>query len=66
MTRRFIWALVVAHKVDVPNSFIYLLETPIFEWYVVWRKSKNIYQKAFVWKILDFVVQIYGYSRLNN
>ena len=32
-------------EVDNPRSVIVLNGMPIFEWYVVWHGSKNIYQK---------------------
>jgi hypothetical protein len=32
-------------KVDVPDSFTYLNQTPIFDWYVIRCGSKNKYQK---------------------
>ena len=31
-------------KVDMPNLVTHLDQTPILEWYVVWRGSKNRYQ----------------------
>ena len=32
-------------KVDLPNMVTYLIQIPIFEWYVLWCGSKNGYQK---------------------
>lgn len=32
-------------EVDVPNSVVYLLRTPVFKWYVVWCVSKNGHHK---------------------
>ena len=31
--------------IDTPYSVTFLIETPIFEWYVVWCGSKNGYRK---------------------
>ena len=44
----------VGVKIDVPNSVTYFNWTPIFEWYVVGRGSKNKYQNMIT--ILDSVV----------
>ena len=33
------------HKVDNPYSVTFLIETPTFEWYVVWCSAKNAYEK---------------------
>ena len=32
-------------KVDVPKSNTTTIWTPIFEWYVIWCRSKNWHQK---------------------
>ena len=36
----------IDHKVDNPYSIIFMIETPIFEWYVTWCDYNNIHQKV--------------------
>ena len=38
------WKDFLEAKVDVPNSVVYLNQTSIFEWYMVWCGFKNGYQ----------------------
>ena len=38
-----VYVMQVRHEVDVSYSVIYLNQTPIFEWRVFWRGSKNGY-----------------------
>jgi hypothetical protein len=38
--------VIYIHKVDNPCSISFFIRTIIFEWYVVWCGSKNIYQKV--------------------
>jgi hypothetical protein len=41
----FLSTFVMKANIGVPNSVTYLNRTPIFDCYVVWCSSKNIYMK---------------------
>ena len=56
-----------SNKVDVPNSITYLKHTPISEWYVVKRGSKNAYQNnAYLNEIKLTCSKYDNYSKLNS
>ena len=45
MFLKFLWNNLLWDVVDAPKLIIYLLCTPVFEWYVVWCGYKNKYEK---------------------
>ena len=48
---------VLQSKVDNPHSVTFLIEVPIFEWYMIWCGSKNGYQKDTCSKEIGLLAQ---------